>query len=420
MLLVDFAELPPTELIGSMARFFPISTWCFLIPFPLYLSSCVESENTEASTFLVRDSVGIEIVENPEALVREPPRFQLDEDLRIGAVAGRPEEEFGFLADLAVSAGGEIFVLDSGSHLVRVFAFDGAPLRVFGGRGEGPGESQNEGLRIAIVGDSVVVQDRFRFHVFTLEGEHLGTAVQRITGYWAPPVFTRGQETWLVGLAEFSPPPSDHQRTTVDTFRVFPVNLSEGTKGPPIIEEPSTLRRYWPDLGRSVSQWYGHTVEAAVRPNGEIYLVNGSDYEIRIFSAKGEVVKRIRAAEDRTPLSDAEFDAVLADGESWFGEKQVRELGYPEFRPISGRLLVAPSGGFLMKRMDLSSSPRMPDAEVWEVWDLFDPDGKISGRLTTDGSVNLRVMTDEFVYGILRDEFDVCYAVRYRLAPGEG
>ena len=102
------------------------------------------------------------------------------------------------------------------------------------------------------------------------------------------------------------------------------------------------------------------------------------------------------------------------------GLDEIRDLGHPEVRPIPGRLLVAPSGGFLMNRLDLSSLPRAPNEEFKEVWDLFGPDGKITGRLTTDRSISLRVLKDEFLYAISRDEFDVQYVVRFRADGVEG
>lgn len=375
----------------------------------VFLGSCTEPETRGATT-----STEIPTVVNSAAMVEGAPVLSLVEDLRIGVIEGMPEEVFEVLTDLAVNDSGEIFALDSRKRSVRVFGPGGRAIHEFGGPGQGPGEFQNELLRVALSGDTVLVQDRVRFHVFQSDGEFLGSTIQRITGNRAAAVLARTPESWVLGQAESSPPRSIQQRTTVDTFRVFPVDLGDGTAGMPLLEIPSIRRRYLPDMQRSQGQWFGANVEAAVRPNGQVYLVNGDDYEVDIFSPAGEPLRRVRADVDRVPLRDQDFRSALDDMGSFFGLEVLQELGHPEVKPISGRLLVGPSGGFLIKRLDLSSNPRAPQEQYREVWDLFGADGRIAGRLTTNRSIDLRVFSDEFLYAIARDDLDVQYVVRYR------
>lgn len=378
-----------------------------------FLAACSGAETIETQDFSVRDSAGIQVSENSRTSVEDVPTLRLVEALRIGTVSGNPEEEFEFLTDLAVGEGGEIFALDSRARAIRVFGFDGSALRRFGGAGEGPGEFQNELLRIALGGDSVVVQDRFRFNVFASDGEFLTSTVQRLTRNRPAALLAWTPESWLFGQPVTSAPRSSRDRTTVDTFRISPMDLTDGTAGVAVLEVPSTIRRYLPDMERSREQWMGPTVEAAVRPNGELYLTKGDDYEIEVFSPTGHLLRIIRADVERTPVSEGDFQSAATEARFRFGLDEIRELGHPDERPIPGRILVGPSGGFLVKRLDLSSLPGASPEGFREVWDVFLPNGRVAGRLTTDRSIRPRVFTDEFLYAIVRDDLDVQYIVRF-------
>jgi len=86
------------------------------------------------------DSAGVRIARNGGALVHDAPMLRAEEDLRIGAASGRPEEELAGPVDIAVGSNGDIYAVDAVARTIRVFADDGRPLRSFGGPGEGPGE----------------------------------------------------------------------------------------------------------------------------------------------------------------------------------------------------------------------------------------------------------------------------------------
>lgn len=379
-------------------------------------SGCDSGAGDGAVEFEVRDSSGVRVAVNPSAHASEAPTHVLEEAVRIGAVSGSEEEEFGFLMDLAVGDSGEIYGLDSGKRAVRVFSPKGEFLREFGGPGEGPGEFDNELLRISVALDTVVVQDRLRFHLFDPQGEHIGTVGQQITGNMIPPVLDRGAGQWLLGQVELTPSISETQRTVRDTFRIRPLDLIEGRAGRPIIERPSKRRRYLSNMGQSRVQWMGPEVAAAVRANGEIYLVDGDEYTILVFSPEGELVRKTHAGVDRIRLGEEDLEQAISESTYGFGEEEVRDLGAPAFLPVVGRLLVSPNGQVLIHRRDLSESAG-DEAERFGIWDLLDADGRIVGRITIDENVRPLVLTDSHLYTITRDELDVQYIVGYQIVP---
>ena len=102
----------------------------------------------------------------------------------IGSDLADEDAAFYRIADLAVGAAGELYVLDSGNHQVIVFDSTGRRITTFGRRGGGPAEFVRP-IRIAV--DSVVrVFDagHYRVSVFALDGSHRETVrLPSIPGY---------------------------------------------------------------------------------------------------------------------------------------------------------------------------------------------------------------------------------------------
>lgn len=412
--------LPGTQAVGSVTLLGMAAVWGSLI----MLGCGANPAGRGSESFATRDSAGILIADNAGAAVRNAPALRLVEDLRIGAVTGNAAEEFFGLQDLAIGEHGEIFALDSRARTVREFARDGTPLREFGRPGRGPGEFSGEPYRLTVAGDTVLVQDRARFYLFAADGQPRSTIPQRITGNARPAVLAHGVQGWVMGELKLAPVISDQRRTVRDTFRVWPLHIDSARLGPPILEAPTTLRRYLADE-RSVFQWFGPQVAATVRANGEIYYVDGDDYEIRVLSPEGRLVREMRAEVERQPLKAGDLEAALRryqeSSRFTIGIAEWRELGPPAFKPVPGRLLVAPGGRLLVERRDLGPVPLDPDDSTPWTWDLLSPEGRILGRMTVDRRINLQVLTDSALYAIARDELDVQYIVRYRIVPvGDG
>jgi hypothetical protein len=85
-------------------------------------------------------ATGVIIAENAAAGVwRQPDRWTLAEELRIGSAEGDGPAVFAGITALGVDRAGRIHVLDNRADNVRVFAPDGRYLRTLGRSGAGPG-----------------------------------------------------------------------------------------------------------------------------------------------------------------------------------------------------------------------------------------------------------------------------------------
>jgi DNA-binding beta-propeller fold protein YncE len=153
-------------------------TLALLTASALTLAACAGDRNGEwAGT--TTDSAGVTVVNNPAAAnwtLRSQPR--LTEELRIGAMDGAPELQFGQIAALDVDDDGAIYVLDTQAASVRVFDRDGRHLRSVGRAGGAPGEFSATTAAVLAGNDGVVyIADVMRRRIAALgpDGVEIGS-----------------------------------------------------------------------------------------------------------------------------------------------------------------------------------------------------------------------------------------------------
>ena len=142
----------------------------------LALGCADRSGGGEASAAaVVRDSAGIEIVENPSPAEAGVPAFTLGAEPRvdIGLVEGASEYQLDDVTGALRLRDGRIVIADHGSKLLRFYDPEGRHLRSAGGEGGGPGEFQSiRGLH-HVAGDSLLAWDPSakRASIFDASGE---------------------------------------------------------------------------------------------------------------------------------------------------------------------------------------------------------------------------------------------------------
>lgn len=133
----------------------------FLLLLSVLLAPACESGKPDRAMVLVRDSVGIRVVENLQGPAQLPVFASIDPapEVEIGVVSGNPDQEFGWIRGAAFLPPDLILVADGQAREISVFRTDGAFLRRLGGNGEGPGEFQSLNRFQAVGSDSVAVWD---------------------------------------------------------------------------------------------------------------------------------------------------------------------------------------------------------------------------------------------------------------------
>ena len=142
-----------------------------------FLAGCGGTESRWAGT--MSDSAGVTIVSNTDVGIWAPgEEWTFEEELRIGAVEGPPEYQFGAVSRIGVDSKGRIFVLDGQAQHIQVYAPDGTYEQTVGARGGGPGELQAGWALLMGLGDTLLVPDvrSLRFNRYAPDGSSAGSS----------------------------------------------------------------------------------------------------------------------------------------------------------------------------------------------------------------------------------------------------
>jgi hypothetical protein len=386
------------------------------------LSSVLLACSEEASrwTGTVHDSAGVTIVSNPEVGLWSPgKKWTLTEELRIGTVEGSPEYQFGDLGGVVADSHGRIYALDVMAQEVKVYSPEGTFLHVVGGPGGGPGELRGAVALLMGPGDTLLVQDNraYRINRYSPDGSSAG-------GYPIPlnerhPQAFRATESGVIA-EQFQYPESPGQlqpEAPVDA-------IVRETTGGVVLD---TLLTY-PSLAAPGVQIYAPGMAWDLTDSTGLVCGVSDDYRIEV--REGGALRRIVAKPFfHQPISEQEKAAILdrmaraavesGATPSWLAMmRDATHVG--DFVPAFGRIAAGPEGTIWVQRIrpvaDLleEGQPDFTHPGASE-WDVFDSEGRLLGVVTMPP----RFIPTEFrgnkIYGVLRDESDVSYAVRLRV-----
>ncbi|MEX0907742.1 MAG: hypothetical protein WD054_05380, partial [Gemmatimonadota bacterium] len=272
-----------------------------------------------------------------------------------------------------------------------------------------------------------------QFHLFSPDGELRvagGVCDDRVSNVAAvvrtPDGWLAAQQEGLTGQSRDNPGPY-RDTTTIRRFHLSS-SISE-----PIARFAGRETYLLGEIGFYIYPFRAPVPQVVIGRDARIYFTGGDKYRIDVHAFDGSgsgdgapgptLVRRITGEVDRVPMTDAEYEAdyraQLAryeDRRPLQGEAAMAHAmlvnEYPsvpgaQFVPVVGRMLVDEDGRILLERLDLE-----PVA-----WDLLAADGRIAGRVRLPYPFTPRRLTPRHLYGVLRDELDVQYVVRYRLRP---
>jgi len=371
----------------------------------------------EAPRATVRDSAGVEIVENPA----EPPAvWSLGETpvMDVGVVDGEEVYQLSDVTGAVWSARDELVVANSGTNELRFYDASGRHVRSIGREGEGPGEF----LALASLerrGDSLVAHDGrgWRFTIYSSAGDVLGT-----TPTDRPSIGLLSDGTLLsYGILPEGPrSPGTYARSNGVVVR------HDGA----IADTIARFRMFeaWTDTevpGRS-EPIFGHDTRVLV--TGErVYIADNETYEIRVSSPNGELDRVFRRTGARRPLTEEDRERFIATRAEEYGDSPRAEVFMPAYRrqpqrasmPAFGRsglvgdqllwLLVDGNG-----RLWVHDYLAFPDETP--TWSVYDPDGRLVAEVSTPVGTALTYADSDRVVGIWRDELDVEHVRVYELA----
>lgn len=333
--------------------------------------------------------------------------------------------------DVDVDRQGNVFVSEPEFGQVMVFAADGQPLVPIGRRGEGPGEFQFPG-NLSWLGDTLAVLDFQRgIQLMGTEGEYFDRISFRIEGegerFAAVPMFPLADGS----IVSFSPALAGEVvqgRRTVQTW------LKVSRHGV-ILDTLAHLRLpgtfYSLDVPGDHTRTGAHPLAfsemIAVPPDGSsLVLVDqfespdgGVEYSLVRVDLDGDTLhRRAIRVEPRTVTASASDSISLSMATRWSrGDEQaanrmagfVRErLPWPTHHPPVAAVL-AGSDGVVWVRRSL-------ERDDLAQWTIFDRELTPVGDVYLPRGVELKTVSLDTAYGVVLDELDVPWVVRYRVS----
>ena len=391
--------------------------------------------------FTIRDSAGVEIVENhaPQHpagsfwTIDPEPEFVLggSEDLR--GLADDSAQLIWSVVGLARLPDGRVAVLSSENQKLLIFEPSGELSRTIGRAGEGPGEFTRPEKLQFLPPDTLVVWD---YHMTSIDYfDTAGTLVKERSVDYAR---MREHDIWGEGMrfplrdgsfvstrtgqeTETEPPWSD-----CSPRRGWGIPVSR--TGEPV-GEPREYEDRARELVRIDTAYGAHSFACAkvIAAGGDppsVYVSRGDRNEIHQFSPDGVLLRIIRRTTD--PLT-VTAKARRTREDNIIKAYEERGWSYPEARleEVRSVEVFPPFEGFTVDAEGYLWVSEYSDSETWllDQWSIFGPDGRWLGVLAVPGDQYMALFCGritcwidrDFLLVLVRDQFGVERVEAYRI-----
>ncbi|MCJ7582537.1 MAG: 6-bladed beta-propeller [Candidatus Aminicenantes bacterium] len=264
----------------------------FLIFF-LIVSSSYSQQKTEWLGKIEYED-GVKVIKNSIKPIYSKYVLHLEEDLSIGEVAGKEEYMFSRISGISVDREERIYVLDYSEANIKVFNKNGDYLKTIGRKGQGPWEMTSPFSICITKKNEIVVQDlnNHQISFFSLEGRYLkaiSTAELIIVG---SVIDTRGNiiriisttwpDTQIVELKKFN--------SELDYLYSF-CSFSLPRRSPAY--NPFNPEICW-----------------ALTVDDEVFCGYSENYEIKVFSSDGKLIRIIRKDYEPVRITPEEIERI--------------------------------------------------------------------------------------------------------------
>ncbi len=375
---------------------------------------------------VVSDSAGVELVLSQAPQWTDDTRYRISArpEVSIGGLDDDPQTSLGRVPDALRLSDGRVVVLEAQAQELRLFDPSGAPVGIWGGPGEGPGEFSRASSLFRLPGDSVVVFDRGarRVTVFDPQGGVVRTATT--TAPFRPNlpdemmaqscciplgvdsksrIYWRHPEVW-------STRGTGHRPSTIRVVRFDADGSGLDTLG----QFDSGVAAPWDGPNRVVGINFATRFEGHVA-GGSLIEANGSFYGYKVHDVdQGHLVRIVRAAKARQPVATTwlagwkELEGARMGGGREGTPDRVRQIldrEHADSLPSFGQLLVDPTGAVWLTSW---THPSSPDG-ITLAAEVFDSQGVWLGSVELPENLWVLDIGIDYLLGVRRGEFDEPY-----------
>ncbi|MEJ2547648.1 MAG: hypothetical protein P8125_07490 [Gemmatimonadota bacterium] len=420
---------------------YPLASRPALIALIVHLAAGCAAETESAARWdgSIRDSAGIEIVENFGAPLWKPgEEWRLVEDLTIGMRDGPPEYQFGRIGGFEQLSDGRIVVADRMASQLRFFSPAGEHLLSIGKQGQGPKEF-GEGM-LGILrgnGDTLLVTDyrNQQVHRIAPDGSWQASFSTRPDGGW----WNSGWDVTPAGtiVSMFSPVQRPDQ-PPADTLDVVVVRNLDGTLGDTLGVVPTSQSFRFAD-GEPEQRFYAGRPDIDLRWDEQGLITGRSDtYKLTWLNLDGEPERIVHLYREPNPFTPEEQATLMArfdemiDGSRLSPERKQqvrRSIKFEDNYPYYRRFMNGPQGTLWLRRVlpIRDMTPEQVEALTNSIsvrpapgFDIFDAQGRYLGIVVVPEEMPLGLLHGDRMFGIVRDELDVEYLKIYRIEGMDG
>lgn len=407
----------------------------------LLLSGCSGGGASGAGGASVRDSAGVQIVENSGPGWAEGSGWRLEGEPLVSIGGSDTDPAYDFGRPLVVLLPEGRLAVGNGLSLdVRLYDSTGRHLVTSGRRGSGPGEYQIIAAVYPGAGDSLLVMDivQRRLSVlapegawvrsFSLAGQSGGMMPMSGSASFAVPMgwLTDGTVPGSAQVFRMDDPRDGPYRDTLTVILFGPDGAARDTVGRfPGMELEQIAITMGTQSGRAPSAVpLGRNTLMAAAGGRMVIAPNQGHWEVEERDARGRLIRLIRVVVEPVAITEADarahrqeqLDLMLGAPEMRAIPEQFRtqiedrinKARYPATFPWIGGLRLD-DGGYLW----VQEVPRPGHAQ--ERHAVFDPEGILLGTLTLPPRFRLADVRGDRLAGVWRDEDEVEHVRVYRI-----
>ncbi|MBA3557795.1 MAG: hypothetical protein H0W30_04260 [Gemmatimonadaceae bacterium] len=378
-----------------------------------FAAACGGETKAGAGAAVVRDSAGIQIVENVSAKWKENDAWKVGDTatVDIGEAEGDTNYQL-FRAFGAVRlSDGRIVVANAGTHQLRFYDRDGGYLLSSGRKGGGPGEFENFVLLGRFGGDSLLTFDynSSRVSVFAPDGKFARSFAVSSGGgpaFLSPQaIFPDGSLLMQSGRSFIPGIRSGIHRDSTLLVILAPGGVVRDTVG----NFPGSESFVVSDA-QSVSvtsRTFGRTTATEIHGD-RIYFGSGDSYEIGVYTPGGALKQLVRKRYNNLNVTAEDIDQFerkqleSATNENWkrVTRSFIEKMEYPKTFPAYSGILVDVAGNLWVREY---AKP----GDEQPLWTVFGADGRMLGSVTTPKGLRLLEVGADFILGRWTDDADI-------------